>query len=171
MGGGWLTPRSGRLIPGKESRYPFCKRLGGPQGWSGRVRKISSSPGFDPRNIQPVASRYTDRAIAVYTELESTVDVLLKVSWHACLDTAWRKKKGFLGAFSKLRKASISFVMSVCPYGTTWLPMEGFWRNLKVILFRKIVEKIKIWLKSDKNNGYFTCGCSDIFDDISLNYS
>jgi hypothetical protein len=28
----------------------------------GRVRKISPSPGFDPRTVQPVASRYTDWA-------------------------------------------------------------------------------------------------------------
>jgi hypothetical protein len=27
------------------------------------VRKISPPPGFDPRTVQPVASRYTDWAI------------------------------------------------------------------------------------------------------------
>ena len=32
----------------------------GPRGRSGRVRKISSPPGFDPRTVQPVASGYTD---------------------------------------------------------------------------------------------------------------
>jgi hypothetical protein len=37
-------------------------RLGGPQGLSGQVRKISSPPGFDPRTVQPVANRYTDYA-------------------------------------------------------------------------------------------------------------
>jgi hypothetical protein len=26
------------------------------------MRKISSAPGFDPRNVQPVASRYNDWA-------------------------------------------------------------------------------------------------------------
>jgi hypothetical protein len=36
------------------------RRLGGPQDRSGRVRKISPPPGFDPRTVQPVASRYTD---------------------------------------------------------------------------------------------------------------
>jgi hypothetical protein len=45
---------------GKETRYPFYRRLGGPQGRSGRVRKISLAQGFDPRTVQPVASRYTD---------------------------------------------------------------------------------------------------------------
>jgi hypothetical protein len=31
-GGGWLMSRPGRFTPGKETRYPLCKRLGGPQG-------------------------------------------------------------------------------------------------------------------------------------------
>ena len=57
-GGGWSTPRPGRFIPGKETRYPLYRRLGGPQGRSGRVRKISLPPGFDPRTL--LASRYTD---------------------------------------------------------------------------------------------------------------
>ena len=34
----------------------------GPQGQIGQVRKISTPPGFDPGNVQPVASRYTDYA-------------------------------------------------------------------------------------------------------------
>jgi hypothetical protein len=58
-GGGWSTPRPGRFTPGKETRYP----LGRPQGRSGRMRKISPPPEFDPRTVQPVASRYTDCAI------------------------------------------------------------------------------------------------------------
>ena len=47
------------LLPGK-TRYTLYRRLGGPQGRSGRVRKISPSPGFDSRTVQLVASRYTD---------------------------------------------------------------------------------------------------------------
>ena len=35
----------------------------GPQGRSGQVRKISLPPEFDPRTVQPVASRYIDSAI------------------------------------------------------------------------------------------------------------
>ena len=46
------------LYPGKETRYPLYRRLGGPQGWSGLVQKISPPPGFDPWTIQPVASRF-----------------------------------------------------------------------------------------------------------------
>jgi hypothetical protein len=47
------------LPPGK-TRYPLYRRIGGPQGRYGRVRKISSPPGFDPQTVQTVASRYTD---------------------------------------------------------------------------------------------------------------
>ena len=43
-----------------KTRYPLYRRLGGPQGRSGQVRNISPPPGFDPRTVQPVASRYTD---------------------------------------------------------------------------------------------------------------
>ena len=46
------------LPPGK-TRYPLYRRLGGPQSRSGRVRKISLPPEFDPWTVQPVASRYT----------------------------------------------------------------------------------------------------------------
>jgi hypothetical protein len=43
--------------------------LGGPQDWPGRMWKISPSPGFDPRAIQPVPSRYTDWANPVHTQI------------------------------------------------------------------------------------------------------
>jgi len=33
-----------------------------PQGQSGRVQKISSPPGFDPRTVQPVAIHYNNCA-------------------------------------------------------------------------------------------------------------
>jgi hypothetical protein len=65
-GMGWLAPHPGRFTPRKETRYPLYRRLGGPQGWSGRLRKILPPLGFDPRTIQPVVSRYTDYAIPVH---------------------------------------------------------------------------------------------------------
>ena len=61
-GSGWLTRRSGRFTLGM-TQYPFYRRLGGPQGRSGWVRKILLPPGFDPWTVQPVASRYTDYAV------------------------------------------------------------------------------------------------------------
>jgi hypothetical protein len=46
------------LPPGK-TRHPLYRRLGGLQFRSEQVQKISPPPGFDPRTVQPVASRYT----------------------------------------------------------------------------------------------------------------
>jgi hypothetical protein len=56
------TPRP--LYTLGKSQYPLYRGLGGPQGRSGRVRKISPPPEFDPRTFQPVAGRYTDWAVA-----------------------------------------------------------------------------------------------------------
>jgi hypothetical protein len=61
-GGEWTASRPGRNLPPGKTRYPLHRRLGGPQGRSGQVRKISLPPGFDPRTVQSVGSRYTDWA-------------------------------------------------------------------------------------------------------------
>jgi hypothetical protein len=50
-----MPPRHQR--PLGKARYPLYRRLGGPQSRSGRVRKISPLPGFDPRIVQPVVIR------------------------------------------------------------------------------------------------------------------
>jgi hypothetical protein len=65
--GGWLAPRPGLLSP-EKTRYPLYRRLGGPQGQSGRARKMSCPAGFDPRTTQTAASCYTGCAIpaAIY---------------------------------------------------------------------------------------------------------
>jgi hypothetical protein len=55
------------LRPGK-TQYPLCRRLGEPQGRSGRVRKISNPPGFNPRTVQTIASRYSDCARILHKE-------------------------------------------------------------------------------------------------------
>ena len=61
-GGEGSASRPGRSLPPGKTRYPLYRRLGGPQGRAGQVRKISPPSGFDPRTVQPVASRYTDYA-------------------------------------------------------------------------------------------------------------
>jgi hypothetical protein len=58
---GWgSASRPGRSLHPGKTRCPLYRRLCGPQGRSAQVRKISLPPGFDPRTVQPVASRYTD---------------------------------------------------------------------------------------------------------------
>jgi hypothetical protein len=51
------TPHPGHFTPWKETRYLLHCKLGGPQGRSGWVPKISPLPIFDPRTLQPVTSR------------------------------------------------------------------------------------------------------------------
>ena len=54
----------------------------------------------------------------------------------------------FSGAFAKLGKATVSFVMSVRPRGTTGLPLDGFWWNLVTAsFFRTYVKEIQVSLK------------------------
>jgi bacteriorhodopsin len=55
------------------------RRLGGPQGWSGRVRKISPPPGFDPRSVQPVAIRYTDWAISTPVTIITITIIIITI--------------------------------------------------------------------------------------------
>ena len=76
MGGQRHAPAA--LPPGK-TRYPFYRILGGPQGRSGRVRKISPPPRFDSRTVQPVASRYTGCAIQAQKVLLLLLLLLLVV--------------------------------------------------------------------------------------------
>ena len=54
MGVGGQRHAPAALPPGK-TRYTLYRRLDGPQGRSGRVRKISPTQIFYPRTVQPVA--------------------------------------------------------------------------------------------------------------------
>jgi hypothetical protein len=68
-----------------------------------------------------------------------------------------------LGALAKLRKATISFIMSIRLSARPSFRTEqlgSHWTNFHVIrylnIFRKSVEKIQVLLKSDKNKEYST---------------
>jgi hypothetical protein len=58
-------------LPLEKTRCPLCRRLGGPHSLSGQVRKISPPPGFVPRTVQSVASRYTYYTIPAPTEMST----------------------------------------------------------------------------------------------------
>jgi hypothetical protein len=79
---GRSKPRLGRFTPEKESRYSLYRRLGGPQGRSGRVRKISSPLGFVYRTVQPVASRYTYYVIPAHGQPPVLAKGLSSSIWH-----------------------------------------------------------------------------------------
>ena len=64
------------------------------------------------------------------------------------------------GAFSKLRKATVSFFIYLCPSIHPRETCGCHWNNFNKIcylnIFRKSVKKIQVSLKSDKENGDFT---------------
>ena len=64
-------------LPPEKTRYPLYRRLGGPQGRSGRVLKILPLPGFDHRTVQSVASRYIDCAIPAHTRTVTLIIYIL----------------------------------------------------------------------------------------------
>ena len=80
---GWgAAPRPGRFLPPGKTRYPLYRRLGGLQGRSGRVRKISfPPPWFDPRTVQPVASRYTGWAISARKGVSTRKKLGFAMTW------------------------------------------------------------------------------------------
>jgi len=60
-GGERSAARPGRTLPPGKTRYPFYRRLGGPQGRSGRAENLVPT-GIRSRTVQPVVNRYTDWA-------------------------------------------------------------------------------------------------------------
>jgi len=60
-GGEWSAARLGHTLPPGKTRYPFYRRLGGPQGRSERAENLVPT-GILSRTVQPVVSHYTDWA-------------------------------------------------------------------------------------------------------------
>jgi hypothetical protein len=88
--GRWSSPRPGRCTAVKETRYPLRRRILGPQGQCGRVRKTPPPLGFDPRTVQPVASRYTNWAIQA---CKTCIQMVSKCCWTnriGLLQSIWR---------------------------------------------------------------------------------
>ena len=54
-----------RQAPVGKIRYQRYMRLGRKQDPSGRVQKISSQPGFDPRTVQSVATELSCPTVCV----------------------------------------------------------------------------------------------------------
>jgi len=84
--------------------------------------------------------------------------------------------KSLLHAFGKLRKATISIVMSVCPSvglsaRNNFVPNWQIFMKFVIRVFWKYVKKIHVSLTSDKHHRYFIWNAIYTFDYISLNSS
>jgi len=58
-GGEWSAARPGRTLPPRKTRYPFYRRLGGPQGRSGRAENLVPT-GIRSRTVQPLVAIPTE---------------------------------------------------------------------------------------------------------------
>ena len=88
---GWgVSVMPGRSLLSGKTWYPLYRRLGGPQGRSGQVQKISPPPGFDPQTVQPVASHYTDWAtrptVIVFTSLSKCLEMPNSIHYNIVLN-------------------------------------------------------------------------------------
>jgi len=61
-GGEWSAVHPGRTLPPGKTQYPLCRRLGRPQGRTGRAENLVPT-GIRSRTFRAVVSRYTDLAI------------------------------------------------------------------------------------------------------------
>ena len=61
-GGEWSVARHGRTLPPGKTRYPFYRRLGGPQRLSGRAQNPVPT-GIRSRIVQPAVSRYNSNIL------------------------------------------------------------------------------------------------------------
>jgi hypothetical protein len=120
-GGEGSASRPGRSLPPGKTRYPLYRRLGGPDGRSGQLRKMSPLSGFDSRTVQPVASRYTDYPTRPTNQIHTVYIIppyFIKVLFNI-----------FLPSTPRYSKWSISFVFpyrnSVCiSFFLAWFPHD-----------------------------------------------
>ena len=92
-GGEWSAARPVDTTPGRN-RYPFYRRLGGPQGRSGRTENLVPT-GIRSRTVQPVNSRYTDWATR-----PAPIVVVVFIVTHRCEQRLYFYKKWYLCLFS-----------------------------------------------------------------------
>jgi hypothetical protein len=95
---GWGVSVTSRPLftPGKDP-VPLYRGLGGPQGRSGQVQKISPPLGFNRRTVQPIASRYTDYATRpteiqcgrIYIQLVTKCYWQLRLPFSGTYNTVW----------------------------------------------------------------------------------
>jgi hypothetical protein len=91
---GWMVniiPRP--QYPGNETLYPLCRRLGGFQGRSGRLRKILPPPEFDHRTFHPVITRYVVYSTGSLKFLRwKPPKMIVHIPRNPC---PWKRKKNY----------------------------------------------------------------------------
>lgn len=64
------------------------RRIGRHWGWSGRKRRVSPRPVFDPRTVRTLASRYIEYAVPVH-ELCDNIKKYMYITVIDVIDSKW----------------------------------------------------------------------------------
>ena len=87
--GEWSAARPGRTLPPGKTRYPLYRRLGGPQGRSGReenlVVKYGTATQARDANIQKSMSFVCWNIIATDIHIHREYVILIAVTWQQWL--------------------------------------------------------------------------------------
>ena len=102
------------FTPGKDP-VPILQEAEWAPGpvWTG-AENLAPPPGFDPRTVQPVASRYADWAIVAHIVIVLIHYFSIYISFSGFTYTIFYAQNSFIEAFTKFRKATVSLAMSVC---------------------------------------------------------
>ena len=95
-GGEWSAARPGRTLPPGKTRYPLYRRLGGPQGRSGRAENLVPT-GIRSRTVQPVVSRHTDWATRPTHAHITTINYGATGKWRKGIPPYLRTDTNFRG--------------------------------------------------------------------------
>jgi hypothetical protein len=128
-----------------------------------QFRQWFKSPGYGPYNIKNYFSSWMYLWWYFRSQIFEICRRFRNLSTQICLRLStqfWPRNTDiyilFFDAFTKWRKATISFVR----YVFLSVRMDQFSSNFHKIwhlnIFRKSVENIQVSLKSDKKNGFFT---------------
>ena len=132
-GGEWSAARPGRTLPPGKTRYPFYRMLGGPQGRSGRAENLVPT-GIRSRTVQPVASRYTDRAtrptnmyVHKCIKLDTMYVATMTIYWSNVVKQAihkhnlhWSHKHTYTN-LGQSRKQTIIIIIIIIIISTEWV--------------------------------------------------
>ena len=133
----WSAVRPGRTLPPWKTRYPFYRRLGGPQGRSGRAENLVPT-GIRSWTVQPVVSRYTGWAtgqVNKYIYIYIYILNYLLILWRRVLlekltglqlvkkFPPFQRTRMFITALIRVRQLSLSWaspIQCIYPHPTSW---------------------------------------------------
>ena len=158
-GGELSAARPGRTLPLGKTRYPLYRRLGGPQGRSGRAENLVPT-GIRSRTVQPLVSRYTDWAtrptIYIYIYIYIYLCVCVRCNWSTkqnstqCILGFWDMQmyssvqRVFINA-NYLSVEELTLVEITSTYNSTFAP------HVTPCTLFKIPFGVHVFLNEDKN--------------------